>query len=190
MRRAMPDKGMNRPGGIDPMLEVLRKRRSIRKYLETPLKREEIQVLEEIVLRSPSAHNDKSWEFIFVEDRGLLGELAGVRAGSSAFLAGATLGIVFLGNEQVKDVWVEDASVAAMSAQRAAEGMGIGSCWVQIRNRDHVPGVTAEDFVRRLLGIPAPFRVLAIAGFGYPAEEKPPYSRDALCFEKIHRDRF
>jgi len=173
------------------MLEVLRKRRSIRKYLETALKREQIEALEEIVLRSPSAHNDKSWEFIFVEDRALLRELAGVRAGSSAFLSGATLGIVFLGNEEVKDVWVEDASVAAMSAQLAAEAMGIGSCWVQIRNRDHdVPGVTAEDFVRKLLGIPAPFRVLAIVGFGYPAEEKPPYPRDALSFEKIHRDRF
>lgn len=173
------------------MLEVLRKRRSIRKYLETPLKREQIEGLEEIVLRSPSAHNDKSWEFIFVEDRALLKELAGVRAGSSAFLSGATLGIVFLGNEEVKDVWVEDASVAAMSAQLAAEAMGIGSCWVQIRNRDHdVPGVTAEDFVRKLLGIPAPFRVLAIVGFGYPAEEKPPYPKDALSFEKIHRDRF
>ena len=172
------------------MLEVLRKRRSIRKYLETALKREQIEGLEEIVLRSPSAHNDKSWEFIFVEDRALLRELAGVRAGSSAFLSGATLGIVFLGNEEVKDVWVEDASVAAMSAQLAAQAMGIGSCWVQIRNRDHAPGVTAEDFVGRFLGIPAPFRVLAIVGFGYPAEEKPPYPRDALSFEKIHRDRF
>ena len=172
------------------MLEVLRKRRSIRKYQETPLKIEEVDTLKEMLLRSPSAHNYKSWEFIFVDDRDLLKRLAAVRAGSSAFLAGASLGIVVMGNENTQDVWVEDASVASMVGQIAAATMGIGSCWVQVRNRDHAPGVTAEDYVRRLLDIPSPFRVLAILGMGYPAEEKAEVPIEKLPFEKIHSNRF
>jgi nitroreductase len=172
------------------MLEVLRKRRSIRKFQPIPLKAEEVDTLKEIVLRSPSAHNYKSWEFIFVDDRNLLMCLAEVRGGSSAFLAGASLAIVMLGNEKTQDVWVEDASVASMTAQVAAASMGIGSCWVQIRNRDHAPGVTAEDYVRQVLGIPLPFRVLSIIGMGYPAEEKEEVPLNELRFEKIHLNGF
>jgi nitroreductase len=177
-------------GGTAAMLEVLRKRRSIRKYQEIPLKVDEVETLKEMLLRSPSAHNYKSWEFIFVDDRDLLKQLAGVRAGSSAFLAGASLGIVVMGNENTQDVWVEDAAVASMVGQVAAAAMGIGSCWVQIRNRDHAPGVTAEDYVRKLLDIPVPFRVLAILGMGYPAEEKSEIPIGKLPFEKIHSNRF
>ncbi|MFA0888077.1 MAG: nitroreductase family protein [Synergistales bacterium] len=176
--------------GGNPALEVLRRRRSIRKYRDQPLEGEEIEVLKEIVLRAPSAHNFKSWEFIFVDDRDLLKRLSEVRGGSSAFLAGASLGIVALGNEKTQDVWVEDASVASMLAQLAAASMGIGSCWVQIRNRDHAPGVTAEDYVREVLDIPLPFRVLSILGMGYPAEEKPPAPIETLCREKIHFNGF
>ena len=172
------------------MLEVLRNRRSIRKYQQVPLKAEEVDTLKEIILRSPSAHNYKSWEFIFVEDPELLKRLSEVRAGSSAFLAGASLGIVVMGNEETQDVWVEDASVASMVGQIAAAAMGIGSCWVQIRNRDHSPGVTAEAYVREILDIPAPFRVLSILGMGYPAEEKPEVPIEKLPYEKIHLNVF
>ncbi len=172
------------------MLELLRRRRSIRKYQEIPLKPEEVENLKEILLRSPSAHNDQSWEFIFIDDPVLLRQLSEVRAGSSAFLAGAALGIVILGNEKTKDVWVEDASVAATMGQITAASMGIGSCWIQIRNRDHAPDFTAEDYVRRILAIPAEFRVLSILAMGYPAEKKTGIPNDELRREKIHLNGF
>lgn len=181
---------MNDAAGGNPALEVLRKRRSIRKYRDIPLRGEEVEVLKEIVLRSPSAHNFKSWEFVFVDDPDLLKRLAEVRGGSSAFLAGASLAIVVLGNEETQDVWVEDASVASVIAQIAAAAMGIGSCWVQIRNREHGPGLSAEDYTREVLGIHLPFRILSIIGLGYPAEEKPEVPAEALRWEKIHLNGF
>ncbi|WP_334139449.1 nitroreductase family protein [Thermovirga lienii] len=172
------------------MLDILRKRRSIRKYQERPIEPEKIETLKEGLLRSPSAKNLKSWEFVFVENPETIKKLAQVRGASSSFLAGAPLAIVVMGNEQTTNVWVEDASLAAMIGQLVATSIGLGSCWIQIRNRDHSPELSAEDYVRGLLGIPEPYRVLCILAVGYPAEEKKPIPKGELPYHKIHTERF
>lgn len=172
------------------MLEILRSRRSIRSFQERPLTEEHMDALKEAILRAPSAKNLKSWEYVIVDDKQLLKKLSGVRGGSSSFIAGASAAIVILGNEKIVDTWVEDASLAAMIAQLTATSLGLGSCWVQIRNRDHSPQKSAEDYVRELLDIPRPFRVVCMIAAGYPAETKPLVAKEDLPFEKIHRNIF
>lgn len=172
------------------MLELLRKRRSIRKYQDRPLSADQVMALEEAVLRSPTGKDSRSWEFIFVDDRLLLKKLADTRGSNSAFLAGASLGVVVLGNDKVTDTWVEDSSLAAIIAQLAAVGLDLGSCWSQVRNREHAPGETAEDYVRGLLGIPDDLRVLCVIAVGHPDEEKRPTPKEGLSFRKIHKNRF
>jgi nitroreductase len=172
------------------MLEILRKRRSIRKFQEKPLGAEQIEAIEEAILRAPSAKNLRSWEYVVVDDRKMLNRLSEVRGASSSFISGASLAIVFLGNDKTLDTWVEDASLAAIIAQLTATSLGLGSCWAQIRNRDHSPQKSAEDYVRELLEIPRPFRVVCVIAIGHPAEEKPLVPREDLPYGKIHRNRF
>jgi nitroreductase len=71
-----------------------------------------------------------------------------------------------------------------------ATSIGLGSCWIQIRLRDHSPEKTAEEYVRELLGIPKEYRVLCILAVGYPAEEKKPVPKGDLPYGKIHENRF
>jgi nitroreductase len=172
------------------MIDLLRKRRSIRKFQDRPVEPEKVEILKEAVLRGPTARNLKSWEFVFVDNPAILKKLAGVRGSSSAFLEGAPLGIVVLGKEETVDIWVEDASIAAFAAQLVATSIGLGSCWIQIRLRDHSPEKTAEEYVRELLGIPKEYRVLCILAVGYPAEEKKPVPKGDLPYGKIHENRF
>jgi len=176
--------------GMKDLMELLRERRSIRRYQDRPLSDEQVAALEEAVLRSPTGRDTRSWEFVFVDDRELLNRLAATRGSNSAFLGGASLGIVVLGNDKVTDTWVEDSSLAAIIAQLAAVGLGLGSCWSQVRNREHAPGETAEDYVRGLLGIPDDLRVLCVIAVGHPSEEKRPTPKEGLSFRKIHRNRF
>ncbi len=61
------------------MLDLLRKRRSIRKFHDRPLSEEQVEILEEAILRTPSARNLRSWEFVMVDKRDLLSKLAQVR---------------------------------------------------------------------------------------------------------------
>ncbi len=46
------------------MIELLRKRRSIRKYTEQKIEPEKLEILKEAVLRSPSSKGINPWSFI------------------------------------------------------------------------------------------------------------------------------
>lgn len=172
------------------MIETLRQRRSIRKFTGHPLTPEEISTLTEALLRSPTSRNITPWEFLLVEDPGMLKKLSASKQHGTAFLAGAALAVVIVGDERKSDVWIEDCSIAAFSVQLTAQKLGLGSCWGQIRNRPHDDVQSAEAYVQNLLGIPAHYRVGMIIGIGYPAEMKKPVPAERLPGEKIHYEHF
>ncbi len=136
------------------MIDLLRSRRSIRRYAPRPVEPDKQALLEEALLRAPSSHHHRPWEFVFVEDRETLGRLARAKPHGSSFLAGAPLGIVICGDSSLSDIWVEDCSIAAILVQLTAHSLGLGSCWVQIRARMHDDTTPAGDYISRLLDIP------------------------------------
>ena len=77
------------------------------------------------------------------------------------------------------------AAIAATLLQLTATDLGLGSCWIQIRERLHADGSPAEQYVRDVLGLPAELRVLCILAIGHPAEEKKPHARDDLAWVRI-----
>ena len=107
-----------------------------------------------------------------------------------SFLQGAPLAVVVAADPKKSDVWVEDCSIAATFLQLAAEDMGLGSCWIQIRNRPHPSGISAGDYVKRTCSLPEHLDVDSIIALGYPAEEKPQKRKEELLREKIHKNFF
>ena len=169
-------------------LSLVRKRRSIRSYLEKPIEDEKIEMLIEIALRSPSSRGNKPWEFIVVTDRNMIERLSLAKEHGSQFLKNASLGIVVCADENKSDVWIEDASIASLIIHLSAESMGLGSCWIQIRERMHNKTQTAQEYVAEVLNIPRDLKIESIIAVGYPAEKKLPHTKDSLPFEKIHRE--
>ena len=167
------------------MIELLRNRRSIRKYTDKVIEPEKIEILKEAVLRSPSSRGIDPWEFIFVDDRELLQQLALCKPHGASFLEGAALGIVICAEEQKSDVWVEDCSIASILVQMVAQSIGLGSCWIQIRNRKFDDQMTSEDYIRKLLNIPDGLKVESIIALGYPAEKREPVPQENLKYEKV-----
>ena len=172
------------------MIDLLMERRSIRKYKDTEIEKEKIDALVKAVLVSPSASNQKPWEFVFVTEKNTLKTLSTVRDRSSVFLKDAALGIVLLGEPDRRDTWIEDTTIAGIIAQLAAHSMGLGSCWVHIRNRMHDDSTTAEQFVRKTLEIPDERSVEAIIAVGYPDEQKQPHSEEKLEYRKVYADKY
>ena len=167
------------------MIELLRARRSIRKYTERAIEPEKIEILKEAVLRSPSSRNFDPWEFIFVDDRELLRKLALSKRHGSTFLENAALGIVICADAEKSDVWIEDCSIASILVQMVAQSMGLGSCWIQIRKRMHDDRTTSEEYIRKLLNVPGHVDVESIVAIGCPAETREPLPRENLKDEKI-----
>jgi len=171
--------------------ELLQKRRSIRVFAPRQVERAKRDLLLEAGLRAPSSRGRMPWEFVVVEDPELLQELGAAKQHGSAFLASAPLAIVVAADPDKCDVWVEDVSIAAIMIQLAATALELGSCWTQIRLRDHnAQGRSANDFLVELLGLPGNYQVGSIVGVGYPGEEKPGHPRDSLGWDKLHAGKF
>ncbi len=172
------------------MIEILRKRRSVRKFENRAVEPEKVELLKEAVLRSPSSRSFDPWEFVFVSDQSLLKKLSKSKPHGAEFLKGAALGIVVCAAETKSDVWVEDCAIASILAQLTAQSLGLGSCWIQIRKRSFEEETSSEAYIRGVLGMPDTLRVLSIIAVGYPAEQPEPIPRKQLKDGKIHLDRW
>jgi nitroreductase len=172
------------------MIELLRARRSIREYTGQPLEPEKLELLKEAVLRSPSSRNLDPWEFIFVDDRQLLKKLAGCKPHGAGFLAQAALGVVVCGDSRQSDTWIEDCAIASILVQMVAQSIGLGSCWVQVRNRRFDDQTTSEQYIQKLLQIPEHIKIESIIAIGYPAEKREPLPRAELKDAKVHVNTF
>jgi nitroreductase len=172
------------------MIELLRARRSIREFTDQAVEPEKVALLREAALRSPSSRNIDSWEFVFVDDRGLLAKLARCKPHGADFLEQAALGVVVCGDSRASDVWGEDCSIAAILVQMTAQSLGLGSCWVQVRNRMHDDATTSERYIQSLLHIPEHVKVECVVAIGYPAEKREPLAAEELKAFKIRGNDF
>ncbi len=142
------------------------------------------------MLRSPSSRGFDPWHFVVVDDPALLKQLAAAKEHGSAFLAEAPLAIVVCADPSLSDVWIEDCSIASVILHLTAASLGLGSCWVQIRQRRHDAALGANDYLLKLLDLPESFQVEAIIGIGYPAEEQAAHPRESLHFDRVARNRY
>ncbi len=170
--------------------ELARLRRSMRKFTDEPLEQGEIDTILRAALMAPSSKGLRSFEFVVVTRRETIAALSRCKAQGADFLSGAAAAVVVAGNEEVSDAWIEDASVASTIMLFEAEDLGLGSCWVQIRERKDADGGDAEENVRRLLGMPGQVRVLSIIALGHKGMERKPQNEDKLRLDKVHREKW
>ncbi|MCB2216452.1 nitroreductase family protein [Desulfofustis glycolicus] len=171
-------------------IDLLRSRRSIRQFEKRPVDQEKIDMLIEAALRAPTSRGLNPWEFIFVTEPDTLEKLAGAKAHGSSFVKNGALAVVVCAHPEKSDVWVEDTAIASIILHLAAADLGLGSCWVQIRKRDHDDQTTAEDYVKNLLCLDPSLVVEAVIAIGYPAETKGGHDRTKLLDERISFERY
>jgi len=171
-------------------MSLIRKRRSIRKFMEKPVEKEKIDLLVEAGLRGPSSRGKRPCHLVVVTDREMLARLSQAKEHGSAFLKDAPAGMVVCVDASKSDVWVEDAAIATLMIHLAAESLDLGSCWIQIRERMHDGQQTSEMYVSRLLGLPSSIRVEAIVAVGYADESKAPHPPDALPHSQVHAQSY
>ncbi|MBQ8593856.1 MAG: nitroreductase family protein [Bacteroidaceae bacterium] len=175
---------------MDKFSELIKTRRSMRKFTEEELTQEQVELLLRAALMAPSSKRSNPWQFIVVDDKETLEKLAQCKEAGAGLIAGAPLAIVVLADPAVSDVWIEDASVATLMIQLQAEDLGLGSCWVQVRERFTADGISAGEVVRELLDIPLQMQVLSIVAVGHKGMERKPFDEEHLQWEKVHINKF
>ena len=167
-------------------IDLLRKRRSIRQFEDKPVEQAKLDTLIEAMLRSPSSRGLDPWEFVIVTEHDTLEALAAAKTHGAAFVKNAPLAIVVCADPEKSDVWVEDCSIATLLLHLAAADLGLGSCWVQIRKRNHDAAKSSEQYVRECLNLPENLVVEALVAIGYAKEFKPGHDRSSLLDSRVH----
>ncbi len=163
--------------------DAIRSRRDVRAFAERPIDDGDLDRILEAGRRSPSSRNWQPWDFVVVNDREQLAELATVWQGAG-HVAGsaATVAIVAPVVEDAKrQIEYFDLGQAAVSMMIAAADLGIGS--------GHA-AVADQDLARRILGLPEDRICAHLVPLGYPAERPlAPLSRpDRRPFDEVvHR---
>ena len=170
--------------------ELVKIRRSHRKFTDEEISPEHVQSILRAALMSPTSKSQRAWQFIVVDDKTDIEKLADAKDLGSQFMKGAPLAIVVLGDPQKNDCWVEDGSIAAVSMQYQAEELGLGSCWVQMRGRGLADGTLADEVIRGVLDIPANLNTLCIIAVGHKADERKPQNEDNLKWENVHAEKY
>jgi nitroreductase len=171
-------------------IELLRSRRSIRRFEKRPVEPDKVKLLVESALRAPSSRGFNPWEFILVEAPDLIQKLSLAKPHGASFLARAPLAIAVCADPGKSDVWVEDVSIAAIILHLAATDLGLGSCWIQLRKREYDKTRMASDYAAEVLGLPEGMTISAIMAVGYPAQTPAPHPKASLEKDKVSLNRY
>ena len=166
--------------------DVLLKRRSVRKFRDEEVTKDQLNKILQAGLLAPTSRNRKPCNFLIVTNKDILKELSKVKEHGADFLAGANKAIVVVANTLQADTWIEDSSIALTYMHLMATNLNIGSCWVQIHLRKDENGVDAEQTVKDITGLDDYFRVVGILALGIPDEEVKPHTPEDMDKSKIH----
>lgn len=165
--------------GIEAMSnfdEVLKKRRSIRRFTPTPIPEEALSAIIDAALSGPSAGNLQAFRVVVVRDSVKKARLQAAALGQESvgaapvvlvFCADGPASAAKYGERGMYLYAVQDATIACTLAWLKAVDLGLSGVWI---------GAFYEDHVSRILGLPQGVRPVAILPIGYPGEEPSPKS--------------
>ena len=162
------------------IFDVIRDRRSIRKYKDIPVAPEQIEQILDAARLAPSWKNMQCWRFLVLRDparrAALLEAIPDDNPGKKA-VAAAPVTILVCADPRESDVengipyYVADAAIAFEHLCLAAHALGLGTCWM---------GWYDEAKIKQALAIPEPLRVVGFTPLGVPDQEPKPRPRKAL----------
>lgn len=162
----------------------------MRKFTGEELSQDEVLTLLKAALMSPTSKRSNCWQFIVIDDKDTLEKLSYCKESGAAFVKDAAVAIVVTADPLASDVWIEDASIVSIMIQLQAEDLGLGSCWVQVRERFTANGLSANEYIHELLDIPLQLQVLSVIAIGHKGMERKPFDESHLQWEKVHINKY
>ncbi len=158
------------------ILEIIKKRRSVRRFMDRALPEEMVNELVEALIWAPSAGNLQSRRFYFVRDQAVKDGLVRA-AGGQDFIGQAPIAIAACADMRISTYYgrrgtdlyaLQDVAASVENLLLLACSRGLAAVWV---------GAFDEKSAALALGLPAHLRPVAIVPVGYPAEQPSPPKR-------------
>lgn len=169
------------------ILKTIHSRKSVRKYTEKKVNREDLDTLIKAGMAAPTAKNTQPWEFIVITKKETLIKLAEAME-NGKMLAQAGAAIIICGNLERalegdrEGYWIHDCAAATENILLAAESLGLGAVWIGLH-----PVSEREGKVREISSIPQEIIPFSVISIGYPEGDEQPknkYNSDFIHEEK------
>ena len=153
--------------------DVVKSRKSIKKFKNTPVNKEKLTKMIEAAMMSPSWKNNTSYKFILVDEKNKLEQISKSimnkddSAAQSILEAPMTAVIVAdpdaSGEVENREYYLVDSAIAMEHFILSATNEGYGTCWI---------AAIDEDIIKKALSIPQSYKVVAMTPIGEIAESK------------------
>ncbi len=160
---------------INPVVQTILTRRSIRKFTDQQIPEEILEVLIKAGYHAPSGHNMQTWKFTVVQTPETIAHIRDVMEKTARENGVYFYGfenpvcLILVSNDKRNQDGCQDASCAAENIMLAAHSYGLGSVWINalMKLRDAEPAKTMLDE----LHIPETHIVWSTIALGYPTAE-------------------
>lgn len=149
--------------------QVIKTRRSVRAYRNTEVPEQVLKSVLNAARIAPSGNNRQPWKFIVVKDEEKIKKLAQLChhqsfiAQAPVVIAGCGRNIHYNRGEWMGDYsFIVDVAIAFDHLTLAARAEGLGTCWI---------GSFDNQKIKKYLGIPDDYNVIALTPLGYPESE-------------------
>lgn len=155
-------------------------RASIRKFLEKEIEEEKIKEILRAAMASPSAMNERPWEFYVVRNKEKLIQLSKSTLFSMCVKnAPAAIVVCYRIKRKAKEFNDIDCAIATENILLEIDSQGLGGVMIGIS-----PKEKSMEKVEKILELPSNLRAFTIIPFGYPAKEK--NQPDRMEEDRIH----
>lgn len=155
---------------MNPIMENLLTRRSIRSFTEKPLPRDEVEQIVKAALYAPSARGLQTWKFTVILDQDKIRKLAeGIRKelNLTSYDMYRPKVLIIPSNGKDSPYGRDDNACALENIFLAAHSFGIGSVWInQLQNICDAPSIRC---ILKEFEIPDNHIIYGMAALGYPA---------------------
>jgi nitroreductase len=145
-------------------ITIIKSRRSVRQYKETPVPGDIIKDALECARNAPTARNGQNWLFGVITEKTLMETIAGF-TDHGKFIKDAPVCFAVFGMRDW-EYYLEDCSAATEQLMLGLWAHGVGSCWVAGDKKGY-----AED-VRKVLQVPPDYTLVSLVPAGYPEDMK------------------
>jgi nitroreductase len=172
----------------DQFLDLIRKRRTIRKFTDEDVSPEQVETLLEMAMCAPNRLNHQPWHFVIIRDKAQKERMADILR-VRPYLEKAPVIFAVCARPEVSPTWMMDISAAVENLLLGATAMGLAGAWIGAP--DTLLWNLLEESLHDSLGIPMDVRIPTLVAVGHPAEELPPHGKhDRLVRTKVHYDRW
>ena len=162
------------------VIEVIKRRRSIRLWKHDLVPMKIIMQLIDAGRWAPSSCNRQTWKFIVITDNNLRRFVGNIPSGARPFFSKAPTLILVLIDMRAYRLPIEkyapaqDAAAAIQNMLLAAHSLGLGACWASWTSTRK-----KEKILYELLNIPFYYEPFGLVAVGFPDETPiPPARRD------------